>query len=684
MKKKLVAVVVGCLACVLAFAGCQPAADDGQITDGAIPLVYDDMINEDGSYDESLFYRNELETECADPGVIYVSKEESETYGGWYYLYATSDATGWTHYFDCWRSKDLQNWENMTQTTGERAFAPTNDHYGFDSLWAPEVTFDPETQTFYMFYSCNVPKSEVQGYLDARAVETEVEWDLENDVMPLLGLATASCPWGPFEPYDYDKDNSGSRSNVVGRSGTASAAATPLFDNDKMMAAARTELAETQKARRKSGYDYWYEQYLAQGMDEKTAEERAKTAIAAEPYTFADDDHGQVYFCEIDPSPYIAPDGTKYLMFNRVQTGNSNATTVWGMKMNEWWDPDYSTLTQLTETYYYSVDDVTPANRNPQEQSGVNEGPFLVDYTVDGKTYYSLSLSINNYTQKNYGVWQAINTSGNLLGEYTKLEEDEGGMMLTAMDFTYLSGTGHHSFVEKDGELFVVYHQHINPNGGGQRAVAADRASIVKNNDGVPVLYVNGPTVSIQPKLDDAKYRNIAADAEVTVSSGENAAALTDELLTVYRRFDFVKEFSTTEKTTITLKFSEPREVTGLMVFNSRYFENTFFKVNLVEIDFTDETKDYSGTAYISDLAFDWDTYCPVGTAIRPGGSAIAVFNPIKVSEIRITLDPKTSRVFEEGQTDGDLDRLVLADDEGYIIDGVETLAVSEIVVLGK
>ena len=84
MKKKLVAVVVGCLACVLAFAGCQPAADDGQITDGAIPLVYDDMINEDGSYDESLFYRNELETECADPGVIYVSKEESETYGGWY------------------------------------------------------------------------------------------------------------------------------------------------------------------------------------------------------------------------------------------------------------------------------------------------------------------------------------------------------------------------------------------------------------------------------------------------------------------------------------------------------------------------------------------------------------------------------------------------------------------------
>ena len=60
------------------------------------------------------------------------------------------------------------------------------------------------------------------------------------------------------------------------------------------------------------------------------------------------------------------------------------------------------------------------------------------------------------------------------------------------------------------------------------------------------------------------------------------------------------------------------------------------------------------------------------------------MFNPIKVSEIRITLDPKTSRVFEEGQTDGELDRLVLADDEGYIIDGVEKLAVSEIVVLGK
>ena len=44
----------------------------------------------------------------------------------------------------------------------------------------------------------------------------------------------------------------------------------------------------------------------------------------------------------------------------------------------------------------------------------------------------------------------------------------------------------------------------------------------------------------------------------------------------------------------------------------------------------------------------------------------------------------QTSRVFEEGQTTGELDRLVLADDEGYVIDGVETLSIAEIVVLGK
>lgn len=683
MRKKLVAVAAGLLSLAFAFAGCAQELPEGQ-TEGALALPYDDMINAEGEYDESLFYRNELETECADPGVIYVSEEESGEYGGWYYMYATTDYTGWARFYDCWRSKDLVNWENMTETTGVRAFEPSSDHYGFESLWAPEVVYDGEDGKFYMFYSCNVPGSEVQNYLNGRAVQTEAEWN-SNHAMPLLGLAVSDCPWGPFEPYDYDADDSAARSNVTGRSGEKSAAATPLFDNDKMMEQARKVFAEIQEARVESGYEYWYAEYIAEGATEEDAKTRAEYMVSQEPYYYSDPDHGHAYFCDIDPSPYIAPDGTKYLLFNRNETGSVGTTTVWGMKMNEWWEPNYSSLRQLTETYYNTVDDVTPANRNSYEETHINEGPFLVDYTVDGKTYYSLTFSINNYAAKNYGVWQAINESEYPLGSYRKLAEEEGGRLLTAMEFTYLSGTGHHSFVSNGEEMFVVYHEHINPNGGGQRAAAADRVHIVQNNDGLPVLYVNGPTVGLQPKLDDTEYKNIASEAEVSVSAGENTGALTDGLFTVYRFIDYVKEYQTQERAVITLKFAEPREVTGIMFYNSRYFENTFFNIARIEFDFTDTEQNYSGTAYIENLAFDWDRYCPPGTeSMRSGGSAVAAFSPLMVSEIRITVDPKTSRVFEEGQTTGELDRLVLADDEGYVIDGVETLSIAEIVVLGK
>lgn len=92
MRKKLVAVAAGLLSLAFAFAGCAQELPEGQ-TEGALALPYDDMINAEGEYDESLFYRNELETECADPGVIYVSEEESGEYGGWYYMYATTDYT---------------------------------------------------------------------------------------------------------------------------------------------------------------------------------------------------------------------------------------------------------------------------------------------------------------------------------------------------------------------------------------------------------------------------------------------------------------------------------------------------------------------------------------------------------------------------------------------------------------
>ena len=122
-------------------------------------------------------------------------------------------------------------------------------------------------------------------------------------------------------------------------------------------------------------------------------------------------------------------------------------TNVWSIKMNEWWDPDYSTLAHLTETGYMTVTDVTPGNTNDYEQSIINEGPFMVDYEVDGKTYYSLMFSVNGYAEKNYGVWQAIGESP--LGTFTKLPEEEGGLFLGINDLAALQPTAPHEVLTR-------------------------------------------------------------------------------------------------------------------------------------------------------------------------------------------------------------------------------------------
>lgn len=89
-----------------------------------------------------------------------------------------------------------------------------------------------------------------------------------------------------------------------------------------MMEQARKVFAEIQEARVKSGYEYWYAEEIAGGATEEDAETRAEYMVSQEPYSYSDPDHGHAYFCDIDPSPYIAPDGTKYLLFNRNETGH--------------------------------------------------------------------------------------------------------------------------------------------------------------------------------------------------------------------------------------------------------------------------------------------------------------------------------------------------------------------------
>ena len=402
-------------------------------------------------------------------------------------------------------------------------------------------------------------------------------------------------------------------------------------------------------------------------------EEKANAVIPEE-------DRGS--WCCIDASAFYGADGEKYMLFTRemdtddgvVITETAVNSTVWGIRMIDWQTPDYSTLTRLTCVGYLDTDktEVAPYESN----SPRNEGPHMyVRKHEDGTATYHLTTSVNR--MNDYSVVQAI--SDNPLGPYRKLTEEEGGILLANdhMTWDHIKGPGHHCFVQAGEELLIVYHQQEDRLLGDSwiRTLAMDRISFVKNSNGQEVMVTNGPTWSLQPQLEIAsQYKNIAPEAKVKASNGENVKALTDEVLSIYKGVNFVKEFETKKDTTITITFDEYREVTGLMVYNSKWFEKAFMYIDRVEFDFKNEDVPQGATADIKNLEFDWQSYVQNNRIdMRPGGSAVAVFAPMQVKEIRIIFKLPADRI----------DELQILDDEGYVVDQ-KAVAVSEIVVLGK
>ena len=359
-------------------------------------------------------------------------------------------------------------------------------------------------------------------------------------------------------------------------------------------------------------------------------------------YCYLDDD----FFDIIDFHPFVASDGTKYLY---MVTNNADQASIYGCELlnNDWRTPDLSTLVELVAPRYYTIADRNSRSSDTviyEEGSSINEGPFVLEH--EGKYY--LTFSVYGCTDKRYSVAQAV--ADDPLGPYTKLDYEDGGIILSADGGTwdFVSGTGHHCFVQAGDELIIFYHQHLDRlNGNSQRAFSFDRAVWAENADGLPVLYCNGPTWSIQPQLHiNTEYRNIAPDATVTAENSaeggtaENVGALTDGLLSLYSFIDYVPEFSASAgQTVITLAFGDWRTVRAVMVYNSKNFDTAFGSVARIEFDFLRPDNGETGTACIDSLGFDWNFYFDRNNqTMRPGGSATAEFDELQVKEIRITL----------------------------------------------
>ena len=481
-----------------------------------------------------------------------------------------------------------------------------------------------------------VAEENVDGGLTYYLFYSAMPSELAASEEKVMFVATSSSPAGPFEMVDFtDKESSGGNTHT--NEGDNSYARYALFDYEA----------------------------LNKALNEACGTDFAVSELPS----------------LIDAHPFVTSDGERYIYFSL-----EDPRGIVGMKMNNWYSIDYSTVTLLTRVGYYSIEDYEKeqagenVEKNEYELIGaeVNEGPEVIEH--DGKYY--LTFSVNGFYDASYSVMQSVGDSP--LGPFTKLKDDQNGLFLSADlgSNAMASGTGHHSFFTVGDKLYICYHRHnIVGSIDGGRGICVDEVKWVEtedeNGETLDVLYANGPTVTVQPRFDtEAEYVNIAEEGTVTLVSGtlengSSASCLNDGLLSynvsVSQEFldAYVHEATSATDATYEITFSETREVRGFMVYGSKFMDRYFSSVRDVEIVAVNNGTER--TYYIEELPID--NSCVVYNEdelalgnyvienVVYGSGVYAEFDAINVKSIRFTV------TCPEGQ---------------------ERIGVSEIAVLGK
>lgn len=616
-------------------------------------------------YNDNLFYKNAFIADSsatgADPSVIRITDETDENYG----KFVLNVTTG-SYSFSAYIGSDLTNWEPLgTIMQAEDSGEGVNSYVLYHSAWAPEMIYDEQEKSYYLFFNSN-PKNNplITGYKNDYDSSTNSVFEKTYTHIPFV--AKSDSYKGPFTLVDRADEYRYS-------DGTYMKEGASINQKSNAPAVGRYDIEDNAQ-----GYAYFlrysvFDPYKMWNAIVNSTDKYIRELADLEPIPL---------MRAVDLHPFVASNGDKYLYFACGKANNyssSSESFVLGMKMNSWLDPDYSSLKRLTRYGYYNVDDaeksVTERPATEQTDAQINEGPQMTER--NGKFY--LTFSVNRYSTRAYKVVQAVADSP--LGPFRKLEESEGGVLLGSDVIEDVSGPGHHSMVEVDGETYVVYHQHVNKeNGGSNRFVCLDKAEWVTIKDkfgkDLDVMYVNGPTNSCLQALPSfaSGYKNVAPSATVSATNlykGSSAEFLTDKRAETFTGLNtefknkYVRSAEFTGETEITLNFSSPKTVRAIMIYNSPFIENAFFEIDRIE--FVCETDGKTVTRLIEKLAYDWDTASADKNDVKIMGSAIAEFNEITVKQIKIKIKPAT---FEQ---------LALHDDSQAV-----KLAVNEIVVLGK
>jgi hypothetical protein len=372
-------------------------------------------------------YYNDATTPGADPYVHY------DRGSGYYYAYSTDGADTGLH-FGIYRSPDLATWEHVPGGA-----LPVKDpkQWGHDWFWAPEVYHNPETGLYFLFYAARMNTAVAHHFKYANFEEP-----------CKVGVAVATSPQGPFH-------------NI---------AATPIdyFPYDPAY------------------HDINLVMDAAQKRPPGTREEGERAPRGT-------------YIPYIDPNVFFDDDGRVYLYFSRNAYRNwewdrtlakyVEESNIYAVELDTaWWrDPRGATMPRIAEAYRNT-------HRGANDPDGVRRDGFtpIINYATDpqawenahvadydrtggrkkdrrwaegsttftvsapdGRRFYVLTYSANNFENEFYGVGYAVADSP--LGPWRK---SSANPILAQDPAQRRFSTGHGCIAESpDGrERFYVHH----------------------------------------------------------------------------------------------------------------------------------------------------------------------------------------------------------------------------------
>lgn len=611
------------------------------------------------NYDTSLFYRNDRAFDGADPGALWVSKEDDPVYGGYFYCVVTggelNDGTRTTGAFTCYRSKDLNAWEKCGAVNGYALQINPTD-WCMQDFWAPEyfhekITVNGKIKNRYYLYFNALSK---QGNENTEYSSSPIEEGRFNRFY--LGIAVSDNPRGPFTLVDtstYYKFYGETRTTDL--NGNIITGSTPTFNFYK-----NNPEIEAEYKKRGIKLDNWPALDISPFKDPATGEFYCYFSHHPSTYSF------DIYIWVVKMKDFITPDFST--MHTITLAGYNINSSDFKLYVNDG-KTDYSQQKELTDKltrFYYDGSALA---------SGINEGAHTIAHFDERakKWLYYLTYSPFGFPSRAYSILQAVSHSP--YGPFKKLPPHEGQVVIGILNWDknsqkqgedfldysctndlssaidYSSGCGHHSFAKTGSEVFAVYHTLANSLDNYRsgrfmgRRMAVDRVlwtysptltyeflDFKGNTQPLPLLYGLGQTHSLQPLPKvSTPCRDIINKAKITASGNASGVQnLVESGFVVHSAFTD-REFSCEGDTVISVEFGSVEKLRAIMLYNSCKYAHALASIYKIEVSTP------SGVVELQNVEQDSQNIVKNERVMRYGGAIICDFE-IEATQIELYL----------------------------------------------